>query len=484
MQSQTEKPGDHTDSRDIGLIPSIDVTAQDMLPQEIGELDLYQKREKIYTRKVEGLFQRIRLMSGWPLLVGYFFLPWTQWNGHPTVLFDLPARKFYIFDIVFWPQDFILLAWFLIIAAFALFLFTTLFGRIWCGYSCPQTVWTSMFMWVEQKVEGSRNQRIRLDQSPWSANKLLRKAGKHAGWAGIAFMTGFTFVGYFTPITDLTFDFFSGHAPLPAYTWIGIFSALTYLNAGWLREQVCLYMCPYARFQSAMFDRDTWVVTYDRKRGEPRGSRKVNQDKPDNIGDCIDCELCVQVCPTGIDIRNGLQYECINCALCVDACNSVMKKMSYAPNLIAYSTENHMEGKPGHILRLKTVGYGVALLIMCGFFIGALIMRDTTDLKILRERTTLYQQSGGQIVNIYTLKLGNLDNSDHRYSISIDLDNGTMSDPATVNVPSGEVQTIPVRVSLPESLWDKQPRSFHFTACMLDQPQACVHHETRFTGPL
>ena len=472
--------------QDPNRIPSVETFAH----KEVSELDLYQKREKIYTRKIEGFFQRIRLFTGWPLLLGYFFLPWTQWHGHQTVLFDLPARKFYIVDLVFWPQDLVLLAWLLIIAAFVLFLFTSLFGRVWCGYSCPQTVWTSIFMWMEQKAEGSRNQRIKLDQEPWSFKKLFKKTLKHSMWVGFAFFTGFTFVGYFTPITELSLTFFSGSADIAAYTWIGIFTLLTYLNAGWMREQVCLYMCPYARFQSAMFDRDTLIVTYDKARGEPRGSRRVHEgEKPQGMGDCIDCQLCVQVCPTGIDIRNGLQYECINCALCVDACNSVMQKVGYAPNLVSYSTENRMEGKPTHLLRLRTVGYGSAVLIMCLLFITALVKRETTDLKIIRERNALYQLQDGNIDNVYTLKLGNHDRYAHTYTFSSDLADATIKSQTRARVESGEELSMPIRISLPQHLWQHHNQDIHIRACLADtdgiaNKPVCVHHESRFTGPL
>ncbi|HRF87335.1 MAG TPA: cytochrome c oxidase accessory protein CcoG [Pseudomonadales bacterium] len=456
-------------------------------PKEVAELDLYQKREKIYTRSIEGFFQRIRLFTGWPLLVGYFFLPWTQWHGHQTVLFDLPARKFYIFDLVFWPQDLVLLAWTLIIAAFALFFFTSLFGRIWCGYSCPQTVWTSIFMWMEQKAEGSRNQRIKLDQAPWAVEKILRKGAKHAMWVAFAFLTGFTFIGYFTPITDLTFDFFTGNADLTVYGWIGLFAFMTYLNAGWLREQVCLYMCPYARFQAAMFDSDTLTVTYDQLRGEPRGARRVNEgEKPQNLGDCIDCMLCVQVCPTGIDIRDGLQYECINCALCIDACNAVMEKVGYAPNLIAYSSESRVEGKKFHWLRLRTVGYGSVLLIMCALFIGALVLRETTDLKILRERNALYQLRNGNIENVYTIKIGNRDRNAHQYTLSVDEKNIQFMGETAVRVESGEELSVPVRLSLPANAWRRRSFDVKFNACLADTAEQshCITQESRFTGPI
>jgi cytochrome c oxidase accessory protein FixG len=245
-------------------------------------------------------------------------------------------------------------------------------------------------------------------------------------------------------------------------------------------------MCPYARFQSAMFDRDTLIVTYDKQRGDPRGSRRVNDgEKPQGLGDCIDCQLCVQVCPTGIDIRNGLQYECINCALCVDACNSVMKKVGYAPNLISYSTENRMEGKPTHILRFRTIGYGTVMFVMCALLVGALVFRETTDLKVLRERNSLYQVKDGQIENVYTIKLGNRDNKAHNYTLTVDLPDSIIIDGQTsVTVDSGEVQTIPVRVAMPTDKWPGHNLDMNFSICLVDDSTHCVHHESRFTGPV
>ncbi len=320
--------------------PPEQINVQEFAPAEVAEIDLYQKREKIYTRKIEGFFQRVRLYTGWPLLIGYFLLPWLDWGNRQSVLFDLPARKFHVLWLTFWPQDMSMLAWVLIIAAFGLFAVTNLAGRVWCGYTCPQTVWTAMFMWIEQKTEGSRNQRIKLDQASWSLNKCRKKFLKHSMWLGLAFFTGLTFVGYFSPIRQLSLDVLQLSVHPMAAFWIAFFTLATYGNAGWMREQVCKYMCPYARFQSAMFDPDTLIISYDRDRGEPRGSRKRTEKSGDiGMGNCVDCQLCVQVCPTGIDIRNGLQYECIGCALCVDACNSVMKKMQYPQGLIRYTTE-------------------------------------------------------------------------------------------------------------------------------------------------
>jgi len=273
-------------------------------------------------------------------LGAFYGLAWVPWGNRQILLFDLPARRFHILWMTFYPQDFIYLALLLVMAAVSLLFFTALGGRLWCGYTCPQTLWTELFLWVERMTEGDRAKRIKLDKSPWNRDKLLRRGGKQVLWVGLALWTGFTFVGYFTPIRTLGSELL--HLNLGSWEtfWILFYGFATYGNAGFLREQVCLYMCPYARFQGAMFDRDTLIITYDQARGEPRGGRPRGIDpRSKGLGDCIDCTLCVQVCPTGIDIRDGLQYACIACGSCVDACDSVMDKMGYPRGLVRYTTE-------------------------------------------------------------------------------------------------------------------------------------------------
>jgi len=456
---------------------------------EVSEIDLYQKREKIYTRHIEGFFQHIRTFTGWPLLYGYFLLPWINWHGRQSVLFDLPARKFYVLGITFWPQDFSMLAWVLAIAAFSLFLFTALFGRVWCGYSCPQTVWTSIFMWVEQQTEGSRNQRIKLDAQPWSVNKFLRKTAKHFLWFGFAFYTGFTFVGYFLPIYELGYQFFTFTAEHVVVFWVMLFSVATYVNAGWMREQVCMYMCPYARFQSAMFDKNTLIVSYDAARGEPRGSRKHGALRSDatsgekKLGDCIDCQLCVQVCPTGIDIRNGLQYQCIGCALCIDACDSVMEKMHYPKGLVRYTTENKLQGLPSKIIRPRVIGYSVAIIAMCILLGYKLISRTPLQLDVIRDRGQLYVVRDDESVeNSYTLNVMNMDNDDHRYRISVSgMEGLTMLDDSEFSLLSGEVKKVPVRLSLAEA---EHSGDIYFSVEALDNAKLHARHKSRFISPV
>lgn len=418
---------------------------------EVGEVDLYQKRERIYTRPVKGFYQRIRLLTGWPLLIGYFGLPWLQWGERQAVLFDLPARQFHLFFISLWPQDLPLLAWLLIIAAFALFTVTVLAGRVWCGYTCPQTVWTSVYMWAEQITEGTRNQRIKLDAAPWSWTKLRKKSAKHFLWLGFAFLTGFTFIAYFVPIRALLPDIFMLDAGFWAYAWLVFFTIATYVNAGWLREQVCIYMCPYARFQAAMFDRDTLIVSYDEARGEARGSRKANADPAAlGLGDCIDCTMCVQVCPTGIDIRDGLQYECITCALCIDACDLVMEQMHYPPGLIRYTTENIQDNKPSRILRPRLIAYAVATLIMLALFFTVILTRVPLELDVVRERDALfYQVDQSRIENTYLLKVINKSQQAQSIVVRVEgLANAVLIGKASAQVDAGEVYEMPLRIQM------------------------------------
>jgi cytochrome c oxidase accessory protein FixG len=463
------------------------IDLQEVAPAEVGEVDLYQRRERIYTRKVEGFFQKVRLYTGWPLLLGYFLLPWLSWNGQQAVLFDLPERKFHILGLTFWPQDFPMLAFLLIISAYALFAVTTFAGRIWCGYTCPQTVWTTMFMWVEQKTEGSRNQRIKLDKAPMSLEKFGKKFMKHVAWLFIAFMTGLTFVGYFYDIKELVYDLASLQAAGWAVFWTGFFTVATYANAGYMREQVCKYMCPYARFQAVMFDQDTLIVSYDAKRGDPRGSRKKSADHKElGLGECIDCELCVQVCPTGIDIRDGLQYECIGCAMCVDACDSVMDKMSYPRGLIRYTSEHELAGGTTHWLRPRIIGYVVVLCVMLGVFSYNMFSRIPLELTIIRDRNQLYVTTDtGAVDNIYTLQLVNMDPNSHDFDITISgLDQGKIIGDTRYTLSGGEVRSISLRIrAMPEDL-AKPSTEFDFVAQATDMESLQISHESRFVKPL
>ena len=403
------------------------VTKQQQGPGESTEQALYEVRKKIYPRAVRGWFAAWRWALVWITQLVFYGGAWLTWNGRQAVLFEIAQRKFYIFGLVFWPQDIIYLTILLVIAALSLFLFTAIAGRLWCGYACPQTVYTEIFLWVEKLIEGDRVKRIRLDRGELSAEKLLRKGAKHAVWIAIALWTGFTFVGYFTPIRELWHDVWSASTGPWASFWILFYGFATYGNAGWMREQVCKYMCPYARFQSAMFDRDTLIISYDPERGEPRGPRARNVDyKGKGLGDCVDCGICVQVCPTGIDIRNGLQYECIGCAACIDGCDQVMDKMGYPRGLIRYSTENALEQKLDRaqtwrrVFRARSLIY-MAILVAIVIAAGtSLALRVPLKLYVIRDRAAIAREvAGGEIENVYRLQIINTTEKAQRYEISV-----------------------------------------------------------------
>jgi cytochrome c oxidase accessory protein FixG len=389
-----------------------------------GGVSLYEIRRKIHPRAVSGRFAAWR----WALIAAtqlvFYGLPWLPWGERQAVLFDLGARKFYIGGLVFWPQDVIYLAVLLVIAAYALFLFTAVAGRLWCGYACPQTVYTEMFLWVERRIEGDRVARLRLDAAPMSVRKFTKRAAKHLAWIAIALWTGVTFVGYFTPIRELVTNIPFGLGGWEAF-WMLFYGFATYGNAGWMREQVCKYMCPYARFQSAMFDKDTLIIAYDARRGEPRGARSRKVDpKSKGLGSCVDCEICVQVCPTGIDIRDGLQYECIGCAACVDGCNQVMDRMGYARGLIRYVSENGLEQGFGaremwrRVLRMRTLVYTAILLAIIAAAAISLASRNPLKVDVLRDRGALAREAEpGVIENVYRLQIMNTDATPRRYTI-------------------------------------------------------------------
>jgi len=448
--------------------------------------DLYQSQEKIYVRRIKGYFRNLRFFGGVFLFAAYFGALWLDWDGRQAILFDLPKRQFHILGITFWPQDFILLSWALIIAAFALFFITVFAGRVWCGYTCPQSVWTWIFMFIEEKTEGKRNARIKLDKQETTLNKVLRKAAKHALWVIVALATAITFIGYFVPIKQLLPDLFNFTASGWAVFWIAFFTLATYGNAGWLREQVCIYMCPYARFQSVMFDQDTLIVSYDKARGENRGPRKRGVDPSElGLGDCIDCDLCVQVCPTGIDIRDGLQYECIGCAACVDACDSVMEKMGYDKGLVRYTTENSLEGRKTKLLRPRLVGYALALTTMIIAFSIVILSRVPVELDIIRDRGALHQMtSDGLIQNNYLLKISNMTEGQLTFSISVSgLPGLTFGSKQSITVPGSDSATLPTILLLPKELNELPTNKIDFTIVSDSNDRLKTTEESRFFGP-
>lgn len=388
---------------------------------------LYEAQQKIYPRNISGYFKNLRWLTIWITQIVFYGTPWLLWNDRQAMLLDISTHRFYIFGLVLYPQDLIYLVVILIISALALFLFTAVAGRLWCGFSCPQSVYTEIFLWMERKIEGDRSARMRLDNMKFSFKKLYTKSLKHAAWISFSIYTGFTFLGYFSPIRDLLHNILEFRLGPWETFWICFYGFATYGNAGFLREQVCKYMCPYARFQSAMFDNDTLIVTYDEERGEPRSGRSRKVDaKQSGLGDCIDCSFCVQVCPTGIDIRDGLQYECISCGLCVDACNSIMDKMDYPRGLIRFSTHNGVEQHwTQHqiiqkILRPRVLIYSGLLLLICVAFVASLVMRIPFKVDVIRDRGVMSRMvSGGKVENVYQMQITNASEKAESYRIAV-----------------------------------------------------------------
>ncbi len=424
-------------------------------------VSLYRSEGSIYARHVSGWFNQWRWAMVWATQLVFYGIPWLSINDRQAMLFDLGARRFYIFNLVLYPQDLIYLTGLLVICALSLFLFTAVAGRLWCGYACPQTVYTEIFMWIERKIEGDRVARMRLDQGPFNARKLTRKSAKHAVWIAVGLWTGFTFVGYFSPIRELAAEVVQfSLGPWESF-WVLFYGFATYGNAGFMREQVCKYMCPYARFQSAMFDRDTLIVTYDEARGEGRGSRPRSETPAQyhakGLGDCIDCGLCVQVCPTGIDIRKGLQYECISCSACIDACDGVMDKMHYPRGLIRNSTQNGITQKLTRsamfrrVLRPRVLIYTAVLGAVTIAMLTSLLLRTSFRVDVVRDRGSIARMVGqGEIENVYRLQIMNATEHGQQYSIRVvGIEGARVVSDATATVDAAESRWVPVRVRTP-----------------------------------
>eukprot|EP01133_Synstelium_polycarpum_P005421 gene5421-6273_t len=451
---------------------------------------MYAAREQIYPREAKGRYATWRWVCVWLTQLAFYGLPWLTWNGRQALLFDLTTRKFYIFGVVLWPQDFIYLAALLIICAYLLFLVTAIAGRVWCGFSCPQTVYTEIFLWVERKIEGTRSARMALDKQGPSLRKTAKKTAKHLAWGAIALWTGFTFVGYFTPIKELAREVTTLNFGPWEWFWVLFYSLATYGNAGWLREQVCKYMCPYARFQSAMFDQDTLIITYDAKRGEPRGA--LNKKAPDaKLGDCIDCTLCVQVCPTGIDIRNGLQYECIGCAACVDACNSVMDKVDRPRGLVRYSTDHAMENNFSsqqirrRAMRPRVLIYTSILALIIIAVCTSLALRTPLKMDVIRDRGSMGREvEDGMIENVYRLQIMNTSEQSQHFRISVSgLPGLTLLTRDEVTLQPTETLGWPIRLRAPHGAGAKGSNKIAIELQSLDDPSLHVRENAVFIVP-
>jgi cytochrome c oxidase accessory protein FixG len=458
-------------------------------------ISLYAAADKIYPRSTSGYFTKWRWLMIWLTQIFFYAVPWLQWGERQALLFDLEARRFYIFNLVLYPQDLIYLTAILIISALSLFLFTAVAGRLWCGYTCPQTVYTEIFLWMEAKIEGDRAARMKLDASPMSLKKIMKKSGKQIAWITFALWTGFTFVGYFTPIRELASSVVNSTLGPWETFWILFYGFAIYGNAGYMREQVCKYMCPYARFQSAMFDHDTLIVTYDEKRGEPRGKAARKEASTTTHGDCVDCSLCVQVCPTGIDIRKGLQYECIGCGACADICDTVMDKVGTPRGLIKYSTQNAVnqgwtkEQMIRRIFRPRVLIYSTILLGIVAALLTSLVMRDSFRVDIVRDRGVMARMAeGGMLENVYRLQIMNATELPQTYKLStqgIDdmvIESNAFDADKTLQVNSAEARWISVRVQIPDGTLQPGSHKFELVAESTKQAET-VKEKTVFLVP-
>ncbi|MBF0212153.1 MAG: cytochrome c oxidase accessory protein CcoG [Magnetococcales bacterium] len=428
---------------------------------------LYADWKKIYPRHQEGFFRKLRYRIYGVELAIFFLLPWVRWErpeGMPNqaVLFDLPGRKFYIFDLAIWPQDIFLLAFLLIAAAIGLFFMTALAGRVFCGYMCMQTIWTDWFLLMERLIEGNRNARLNLDRSPMSVNKIRLKLLKHASWLLISGWTGLTFVLYFSNAPEMIRQIVTGSAPFPALFTMLFLTATTYVMAGLAREQVCIYMCPYARFQGVMFDEDTMIVAYHPELGEPRESnRRKRTEMKERVGSCIDCDSCVTVCPTGIDIRNGQQYECITCGACIDACDDVAQKVGMTDRLIRYTSLREMRGDgKTRWIRGRILVYATLLTIFLGGIVVYLARHVPLDFTVIGHRQPLYiLQSDGSIQNNYTVRVLNMTETGQTYTLSVSGLPGITLTVAAINTHTSEglpLLTVPPGSVTPYTVYVRQ----------------------------
>ena len=470
------------------VIPILPVPATG--PVDLSFLSMYEKQADIYPRAVKGWFAGWRWTFVWLTQLFFYGLPWLQWGGRQAVLFDLDAQRFYILGLVLYPQDLIFLAALLVIAAMALFFFTAVAGRLWCGYTCPQTVYTEMFLWVERRIEGDRIARMRLDKAPWGTEKLARKGAKQLAWLAIGMFTGFSFVGYFTPIRELAQAVVTWQVSGWNTFWILFYGGATYGNAGYLREQICKYMCPYARFQSALIDNDSLIITYDTARGDPRGSRSRKVAPAEQgLGDCIDCTLCVQVCPTGIDIRNGLQNECIACAACIDVCDDVMDKMGYPKGLISYKTENGVTQKltrfqmMRRVFRPRVLVYGAVLAAMSVAFAVSVSLRSPFQFDVIKDRGALSRVVGqGAVENVYRIQIMNRTERTQVYRVAASGPQALTLSSADVRIAPAAIQSVVATLRLPQVAalpWQGRSVPVEFEVRTIDagRPGAAVQRE-------